>query len=125
VRPLGTGLNPTVTTVDPQSEVSLTDSPQRAYVRVTQGVVAQINRVGRSQAQIALKGFPQGTKRTPVGVMVHFEDGEYRIIIGDSHAAWASHQRGVTVEPFEYLFALLSDRPDVWTPVRYEMAVLA
>ena len=83
-------------------------------VRVTQSVLDHVARAGRPQAQIALRGFPSGTKLRQCTLSVQIGDEAYPVIIGDSHAAWVTHQREETCGGFDRLFALLSDRPDTW-----------
>lgn len=93
-----------------------------AYVRVTQGVLDQVSRAGRSQAQIALRGFPGGTSHDRIDVVVHSGDDLYPLVVGDSHAAWVKHQTGHASEGFDRLFARLSDDPGEWRPVTWQTA---
>jgi hypothetical protein len=86
-------------------------------VRVTQRVVDQIGRSGIHQSQIALGNVQGGTKTAPVMVALKLDGEEYALVVGDSHAAWRSHQSPKTMESFERLFAFLADRPDVWHPI--------
>jgi hypothetical protein len=102
-----------------QVPVSLATS---ACVRVTQGVIDQVVRVGRSQAQIALQGFPGGTSRERIDVIVTSGDDLYPLVVGDSHAAWVKHQTGDASEGFDRLFARLSDRAGEWLPVTWRRA---
>lgn len=84
----------------------------RGRVHVTSAVVDQVARNGRSQAQIALVGFPGGTSLQRQNVELALEGEVYPLVIGDSHAAWARHQTGAAAEGFDRLFAHLADSPD-------------
>ena len=86
-------------------------------VRVTQSVLDQVARAGRSQAQIALRCFPPGTKLRQFTMSVQIGDEAYPLTIGDSYAAWVTHQRVETRAGFDRLFALLSDQPGTWMQV--------
>lgn len=88
-----------------------------ARVRVTQRVVDQVSRAGIHQGQIALRDVPGGTKAARVRVVFNLDGEEHAIVVGDSHAAWRSHQSPTTIESFERLFAFLADRPDMWHPI--------
>jgi hypothetical protein len=80
-------------------------------VHVTQAVVDQVSRRGRSQAQIVLAGLPGGTSLERKHVEVMLGEEVYPLVIGDSHAAWARHQTGSAGEGFDRLFARLADAP--------------
>lgn len=86
-------------------------------LRVTSGVVAQVNRAGASQMQVALRGFRGGTKVERRKVRFRVEDRSYVLVVGDSHAAWRSHQTEETRNSFEELFAIAADTPGAWLPV--------
>jgi hypothetical protein len=90
-----------------------------ARVRVTQAVIDQVARAGRSQAQIALRGFPGGTSRERSHVLLASRDAVYPLVVADSHAAWAKHQTGDASEGFDRLFARLSDSPNEWLSVAW------
>lgn len=82
-----------------------------AAVYVTQGVVDQVNRGGTSQMQIALSNVPGGTKKQRVRVALSVADHEYVLVVGDTHAAWRTHQDTDSEGAFERLFAMLADTP--------------
>jgi hypothetical protein len=90
-----------------------------AQARVTQWVVDQIGRSGVHQTQIALRNVPGGTKTAKVTVVLGLDGEEYELIVGDSHAAWRSHQGPTTIESFDRLFAFLADRAGVWHSIAY------
>ena len=91
-------------------------------VRVTQGVLDQVARTGRSQSQIALRKMPAGNVRQQVDVLVDCDGETYPLTIGDTHAAWVKHQTGPAAEGFDRLFAHLSDRPDSWHKVTWSLS---
>lgn len=91
----------------------------RGEVRVTQRVVDQVSRVGNHQSQIALRNVPGGTKVAPATIILGVDGEEYTLVVGDTNAAWRSHQNATTRDFFERLFAFLSDRPDAWQPVTH------
>ena len=82
-----------------------------ASVYVTPGVVAQVNRVGASQMQITLRGFPGGSKDRKVRVALTVDGVDYVLVLGDSHAAWRTHQDSSNIESFDQLFAVAADIP--------------
>ena len=88
-------------------------------VRVTQSVLDQVGRAGRSHAQIALRSFPPRDEAVVVlhAVRSQIGDEAYPLTIGDSHAVWVTHQREETRAGFDRLFALLSDQPGTWMQV--------
>lgn len=95
----------------------------RASVYVTQKVLDQVNRSGASQMQIALKNLPGGSSRNRIRIGLRIGDRDYEVILGDSHAAWFTHQDSRTKESFEELFALAADSPGIHIPVsRREMS---
>ena len=59
------------------SESEVSSQPNGPSVRVTQSVLNQVVRAGRSQAQVALQGFPQGTRRERASVLVQAGDEAY------------------------------------------------
>ena len=61
-------------------------------------------------------GMPAGTKTAPVTLSLVVDGVEYRLVVGDSHGAWRSHQTSATRETFDELFAKLADRPDERIP---------
>ena len=73
--------------------------------------------INAGQEQIRLKNLPGGTKKSPVTVRLELDGDEYRLVVGDAHAAWRSHQDPSSIDSFDRLFALLSDTPDAWRPV--------
>ena len=89
----------------------------QASVYVTSGVLAQVNRMGASQMQIALRGFPSASKRHRLRVRLIVESEDYILVLGDSHAAWRSHQDSASVESFDQLFAIAADTPGQPLPV--------
>ncbi len=92
-------------------------------VRVTRGVLDQVQRSKNARAMlIALYGVPGGSKIDRRQVMLRIGDDSYELIVGDSHAAWYSHQNAVTLPQFEALFARLAERPDV--PVAVTVATM-
>lgn len=96
----------------PAEPPSVTSSIASACV--TSGVLAEVNRTGSSGSMaIALRGTPRGTRASRVKVALCIGDSEYVVVIGDSHAAWQSHQTAETEEEFDLLFALLAEQPDV------------
>lgn len=103
--------------IEPPSKSGVAPSPG---VRVTQAVIDQVARAGRSQSQISLNGFPAGSKDNLVSVVVEVGLEQYPISVGDTHAAWVSHQTGVESSGFDRLFAYLSDQPNQWVPVRLQ-----
>ena len=103
-----------------QGNLPVANSRNGGQARVTQRVIDQISRAGVSQSQITLRNVPGGTKTKPVRVaftLVGASDEEYCVIVGDTNAAWWSHQDTTTRPLFERLFALLADRPDEWQPI--------
>ncbi len=103
---------------DRSERLTQPDASPSPGVRVTQAVIDQVARAGRSQAQISLTGFPAGRKENLVSVVVEVGAEHYPISIGDTHSAWVSHQTGAESSGFDRLFAYLSDQPDRWVPVR-------
>ncbi len=72
---------------DPPSRAERRDEPEVAPspgVRVTQAVIDQVARAGRSQAQISLAGFPAGTKNNRVSVVVEAGLERYHSRLGRS-----------------------------------------
>lgn len=110
----------------PVSAVVIADPPvhaessRRSRIRVTQKVLDHVARTGRAQAQIALDGFPPGTKTERPAVTVILGDERHHLIVADSHAAWSAHQTDEASVGFDRLFARLSDAPDAWVNVRVE-----
>ena len=90
--------------------------------RVTQAVVDQVARSERSQAQIALRGCPSGTSLNRFHGRLETDDDSYPIVIADSHAAWARHQTGEASDGFDRLFGRLSEQPEEWLPVTWQLA---
>jgi hypothetical protein len=107
-----------------ERQASATTSARRApatggaRARVTQAVLDQVNRGGVGHAQIVLDGFAAGTKAASVLAKLESDGDEYTLRVGDSHAAWRSHQDDSTMASFETLFAALSERPGDWVEVR-------
>lgn len=86
-------------------------------VCVTQGVLDEVNRThAPGSMMIAVRGMPAGTKTAPVTLSLVVDGVEYRLVVGDSHGAWRSHQTSATLETFDELFAKLADRPDERIP---------
>ena len=54
----------------------------------------------------------------PVLAKLESEGDAFTLRVGDSHAAWRSHQDESTMASFETLFATLSERPGDWFEVR-------
>ncbi len=90
--------------------------------RVTQAVVDHVTRAGRGQAQIALRGCPQGTRLNRLYGRLDSDDDSYPIVIADSHAAWARHQTGDASDGFDRLFGRLSEQANEWLPVSWHPA---
>lgn len=86
-------------------------------VYVTQGVVDQVNRAGASQMQIALSNVPGGSRGDRIRVLLNVGDADYVLVVGDTHAAWRSHQDSDSEDAFERLFALLADNPGQRMPI--------
>lgn len=93
------------------ASIDATPTSRTGRVYVTQAVVDQVSKRGRSQAQIVLAGLPSGTSVERRHVEVLIGEDVYPIVIGDSHAAWAKHQTGSAGEGFDRLFARLADAP--------------
>lgn len=98
----------------PRMQVAHTAGPS---VYVTLGVLAQVNRVGASQMQIAMRGIPGGSKQHKLRVRLTIEGDDYVLVLGDSHAAWRSHQDSASMEAFDQLFAIAADSPGQPLPV--------
>lgn len=98
------------------------DKLAKADVCVTRGVLAQVNRAGTSQMQIAVRGLPGATKHQKLRVRIWVDAEDYLLVLGDSHAAWRSHQDSANLESFERLFALAADTPGTCLSVsRFEV----
>lgn len=98
---------------------SLSPTASERSVYVTPAVLAQVNRVGASQMQIALRGIPGGSKQDKLRVRLTIEGDNYVLVLGDSHAAWRTHQDSGSLEPFDQLFALAADTPGYRLPVSH------
>lgn len=84
-----------------------------ATARVTRGVLVEVSRAGRDHPKmIALRNVPGGTRAAPRLLALSIEGEEYRLLVGDSHAVWRTHQTPATLSGFDALFALLASRPD-------------
>lgn len=85
-------------------------------VRVTRRVLEQVRSPdnGPAQRQIALRGFAPATRDSRHTEVLRLAGRTYHIIVGDTHAAWRSHQDHTTAPDFEDLFTLLADTPDEW-----------
>lgn len=83
-------------------------------IRVTQRVLDQVARLGAHQSQIAIRTAIRATKTSTIVVEVSVDGEEYKIVVGDTHAAWRSHQTDSTRDSFERLFAILADKPNQW-----------
>lgn len=91
-------------------KLSRSASDELLCVRVTQKVLDQVNRQGPSAAQIAIKG---ATLKMITGLITLRVGGtDYRLIKGDTHAVWRSHQNPETLADFEELFGALADEPN-------------
>jgi hypothetical protein len=86
-------------------------------LRVTSGVLAQVNKAGPGHAQISLRGFPGGTRREPLVVRFVIRGERHALVVKDSHASWRAHQTQETMTAFEGLFALLAEEPGTFLPV--------
>jgi len=91
----------------------------KGAVCVTQAVLDQVARFGLRQSQIAIRNPIGGTKASPKVVEVGVESEAYRLVVGDTHAAWRSHQTDATRDSFERLFAILADRPNQWSALSF------
>jgi hypothetical protein len=99
------------TPVLPMNAMPVSGDLSEALVYVTKKVVEQVNKGGKSQMQIAFSGICGGTRNHKVKIMLRVQDEEYVLVVGDSHAAWRTHQDSDTEDAFERLFAFLADRP--------------
>jgi hypothetical protein len=96
---------------------SATRPSEGAALYVTRKMLEHVNRDGgAAQRQIALRGFPPGTRAAPVRVPFTVDGEPFLLVVGDSHAAWWAHQDDEeTRTSFELLFARLADTPAVLT----------
>ncbi len=82
-------------------------------VYVSTSALAHANSTkNRSQMQIVLAGLPGGTKAKRIKLRLVIDDERYIVVVGDSHAAWRSHQTDETLDDFDTLFANLADTAD-------------
>jgi hypothetical protein len=86
-------------------------------VKVTTKVINQAARGVLNQQQIVLKHLPGGTSEHRTTIHLELDDEEYVLIVGDTHAAWRSHQDSRSADSFDRLFARLADTPDRWRSV--------
>ena len=87
-------------------------------VRVTQNVINQVKRQGKSAEQIAITG--TAIAEVDGRQSVRICGADYLLIKKDTHAIWRSHQTPATISSFETLFRMLSDKPDEWVNVDAE-----
>jgi hypothetical protein len=90
-----------------------------AYITlaVTANVIAQVDRAGESQRQIAIQdASPElarqiqaatAANRIQVAILSAFE-----LTVGDTSAIWYSHQVGIQPDDFTSLYEILARRPD-------------
>ena len=87
-------------------------------LKVTQKVLEQVERVGTSQMQIAIKGGSEDIEKAVLGAnrdnkIVIPVSGTFLLVVGDSGAIWLSHQVTKTqTNDFQNLYQLLARRPD-------------
>jgi hypothetical protein len=81
------------------------------WIRVTQKVVDQVTRAGRSQMQIVISRELGASRKNKRRVSILLADGRFKLVAGDTHVIWRSHQTDETIASFERLFSTLSDRP--------------
>jgi len=88
-------------------------------VYVTPRVAAQARGEGNPHQQITIRGVLGGTRESPQRVRLEIHEQSYSLLIGDSHAAWWSHQQGLAEyeDSFKNLFAKLSAEPGVKVPI--------
>jgi hypothetical protein len=116
VRPIGQPMSP-----EPIRKTSGSSSTSEGpALRVTRKVLEQVNRSGASQMQLAARSLPHATKASPIAVTIEHDGAEHRLMVGDTHAIWRSHQDATTLKSFEALFALLADAPGEWIAVSME-----
>ena len=88
-------------------------------LRVTSGVLRELQKGQTSQKQIAISDAAPSLKAVleaarkdhAVDIMV---GGSIRLIVGDTTAIWHKHNQGETEEDFLSLFEILQRRPDQW-----------
>jgi hypothetical protein len=104
-------------TAPPASALALRRTKVEASVYVTPAVVAQVRRAGINQSQIALWNISSGNARHRVIVSLSAAGRTYNLVVGDSHAAWRSHQTTYTISDFDELFEYLARSPGMRLPV--------
>lgn len=95
----------------PVTSASSSSSGSNGAVYVTQKVLDQVVRAGDTQMQIAVSPKIDGSRHRKVRVSIEAGEDQFELIAGDTHVIWRTHQDGKTMESFERLFAMLSDRP--------------
>jgi hypothetical protein len=90
---------------------TLQASSSNGSVYVTQRVLDQVVRAGKTQMQIAISNKIGANGSRKVRLSIEASGNRFELIAGDTHAIWRSHQEAETIESFEQLFAMLSDIP--------------
>lgn len=88
-------------------------------VRVTQGVIDDVNRGGPNRAMISVRGVEGATSAARRKLTLAIDDDEYTLVLGDTHAFHGIHQDDTTRQAFETLFALLAEQPQEYLDVRH------
>lgn len=84
----------------------------RTTVRVTQGVLDDVNRNGPKRAMISVRGVEGATNAASRKLTLTIDDDDYSLVLGDTYAFHRVHQDESTRPAFEALFAMLAERPD-------------
>lgn len=93
-----------------------------AAVYVTQKVLDLTARIGESQMQIASSIALGGTRRHRVRVSIQTEDDQFKLLAGDTHVIWRTHQDPDTIDAFDRLFGVLADQSGTLWHVGLEIA---